>query len=313
MAPLVLVADTPHHILPSRGCRRNDGGVTFATHVHDSDMPQLFQAADRASIKAQRSYIKGTLLRLLALAVAAVLGVFSWRVGAGRIDVWGIAGVIAFIVAILVELNTWRMRPDKGWYDGRAVAESAKTLAWKFAVGALPFPKTLEANAARHALLERLESVRSEFSGLQLEVSTSPAISDWMIRQRESTLSDRRASYLRARIDNQKTWYAGKATYNKRRAQKARVVLIGMELLGVSASLLCALNQGVLVISPAIATIIVGILAWIEAKQYDFNARAYSAAVNDLAYAEEKLKLATSEESWAKEVDDAEEAISGSS
>lgn len=36
-----------------------------------------------------------------------------------------------FIAALLVELWLWPVRPDKAWYDGRAVAESAKTLAWK--------------------------------------------------------------------------------------------------------------------------------------------------------------------------------------
>jgi hypothetical protein len=88
------------------------------------------------------------------------------------------------------------------------------------------------------------------------------------------------------------------------------MILVVCEFIGVALSMTAALLENFIVLSPAIATILVAMVAWTETKQYDFNARAYSAAVNDLANAEEKLKLATGEAEWAKEVDDAEEAIS---
>lgn len=273
-------------------------------------MPRLFQAADAASLKAQRSYLSATRIRLVVLTVAALLGIFSWRVGVGRIDVWGVVGVIAFMIASSAELATWRTRPDKGWYDGRAVAESSKTLTWKFAVGALPFPISLGMNDARRALVERFDAIAQQFPDVELEVSTAPVISPWMIEQRQSSLIDRRATYLKARINDQKVWYSSKASLNKARAKKARIILLTLEVLGAVLSLMVAINESVTVAAPAVAAIVVAILAWTETKQYDFNARAYSAALNDLANAEEKLIAANTEDQWAKEVDDAEEAIS---
>jgi hypothetical protein len=82
------------------------------------------------------------------------------------------------------------------------------------------------------------------------------------------------------------------------------------KLTGAITSLIAALSESMATLSPALAAVIVAMVAWTEAKQYDFNARAYSAAVSALVNAEEKLKLVNNESSWAKEVDDAEEAIS---
>lgn len=273
-------------------------------------MPQLFQAANQASLEAQKSYINGTRTRLLVLGAAALLGVLTWRVGEGRIDVIGLLGVIAFIVATVIELSAWKSRPDKSWYDGRAVAESAKTLAWKFAVGALPFPCEMSTADASRALLDRFDAIKAEFPGLALEPITAPAISDWMLRQRQSCLADRRESYLSARIHDQKKWYRDKALWNKRRSGQWRAALVILEICGALASLLAALNESVLAVSPAVAAVVVAIVAWTETKQHDSNSRAYSAAVNDLVNAEAKLRLAETELLWANEVDDAEEAIS---
>lgn len=279
-------------------------------HVLDTDMPQLFQAADEASLQGQRSYINSTRTRLLVIGAAAVIGIGSWRIGSGQIDVFGVVGVIAFTIAAVVELSTWKSRPDKSWYDGRAVAESAKTLAWKFAVGALPFPMEMDTTEARRTLTEAFSAIKGGFPDLELSPSTAPAISDWMLNQRNSALEDRRATYLAARINDQKQWYASKANLNKLRSKQWRWTLVTLEVIGVVASLVAALSPSVTAMAPALAAVIVAIVAWTETRQHDFHARAYSAALNDLVNAEEKLRLANDETSWAREVDDAEEAIS---
>ena len=284
--------------------------MSVVDRVPDADMPYLFQAADKTSLQAQRSYIGGTRTRLLVLGAAAVIGIFSWRVGKGHVDVFGVLGVVAFVIATVVEVNSWKSRPDKGWYDGRAVAESAKTLAWKFAVCALPFPHEMDLTDARRALVDRFKSVQNAFPGLELEPMSAHAISDWMLEQRMSNLGDRRQSYLSARIADQKDWYTTKAALSKKRAKQWRAVLVLFEITGAITSLVAALAESMAALSPALAAVIVAVVAWTETKQYDFNARAYSAAISDLVNAEEKLKLAVDESSWAKEVDDAEEAIS---
>lgn len=273
-------------------------------------MPQLFQAADAASLEGQRSYVGGIRRRLLYLVIAAVSGVVTWRVGSGHLDVLGLVGMVAFVGAIIEESSLWRRRPDKAWYDGRAVAESAKTLAWKYSVGGLPFPIGIAANEAERGLIDKLDELKAQFSALELSPVAAPQISDWMSGQRSNSLNERRKTYLEERLLDQQRWYAMKARYNKQRSNHWRFALFVLEFSGAVASLITAVVKTELMLGPALAMIAGAAIAWIETKQHDSLARAYSAACTDLANAEAKLKMADSEELWCREVDDAEEAIS---
>jgi hypothetical protein len=46
-----------------------------------------------------------------------------------------IVGAVAFAAIACLELYLLVRRPEAEWYDGRAVAESAKTPAWRYAIG----------------------------------------------------------------------------------------------------------------------------------------------------------------------------------
>lgn len=287
-----------------------DASVDQTARVTDADMPQLFLAADSASLDGQRQYVRGTRARLSFVSIAAIAGVFSWRVGDGDVDVLALAGVVLFVGALLVEGTLWRARPDKTWYDARAVAESAKTLAWKFAIGADPFPSKLPKKEAVKELLDRLDRVRNEYQHLQLTPVNAQMVTAWMSGQREAPWSERQQIYLDQRLRNQREWYARKAKYNRRRSNQWRVVLVSLEFAGFGLALVEALSPNVPTLTPALAALVGAIVAWVETKQHDFNARAYSAAVSDLARAEAMLLAVNDESEWALEVNDAEDAIS---
>lgn len=289
----------------------HDVWVSSQRRVTDADMPQLFQAADQASLDAQDAYVNGTRLRLGFIVAAAAVGITSWRVGASNIDVLAIVGTLLFVAALLAETVLWKNRPDRVWYDARAVAESAKTLAWRFAVRGEPFndSESSEEDTMR-VLVERFQGIRDQFSTLELAPSNAPYISEWMRAQRKAPWPERRQVYLDERLKNQKDWYARKSKYNKQRSGQWRAALVGFEFLGVVASLVAAFSESVPLFAPALASLVVAVVAWLETKQHDFNARAYSAAVGDLAKAEVKLDIAENEETWAQEVENAEEAIS---
>lgn len=273
-------------------------------------MPRLFQAADATSTKAQGRYINGTRARLLFIVLAAAMGISGWRVGGGDVDVLGLIGVLLFVLALLTEVVLWQGRPDKAWYDGRAVAESAKTLGWKFAVCADPFPRALDEAAAQRALIERMDTLRNHYPDLELAPSTEPMISDWMIAQRTTTLQQRRQTYLENRLRDQLRWYSDKQRYNRRRATQWRWALVGLEALGAALSIVGAVTRFGVLLTPTIAALAGAVIAWSATKQHDQLARAYAAAVDDLTSAETKLNLSMSEEAWAGEVNDAEDAIS---
>ncbi|WP_433167167.1 DUF4231 domain-containing protein [Kribbella sp. CA-247076] len=278
--------------------------------IPDSNMPQLFRAADTASLAGQKEYLRLTRARLLLVVGAALCGVISWRVGAGDIDVLGLIALLLFIAALLLELLLWTRHPERDWYDGRAVAESVKTLAWKFAAGGEPFPLSMSTAEAEGALLNLLKELRNDYPQLNFRPISGSNLSPWMRNVRSSDLDDRRRMYMADRVRDQQNWYQKKHDENRRWATRWRVSLITLEFLGAAAALLEALTQLGVLLTPALAAAVGAIVAWLQTKQHDQVARAYGTTVVDLANALDKLEMATSEADWAREMNDTEDAIS---
>ncbi len=278
--------------------------------VRDADMPQLFRAADVASLEAQKQYIRGTRARLVLVSAAAACGITSWRVGTGEVDVLALIAVVLFVLALLVEGTLWKGRPDKTWYDARAVAESVKTLAWKFAVCAEPFPSGMNDADAVAVLIDRIDVVSNQYPHLHLAPVDAQMVTPWMSAQRAAPWNERRQVYLDARLRDQKSWYSTKAHYNKSRSNQWRTALVSLEFAGFLFALTEALQPGMPTLSAAVAAVVGAVAAWVVTKQHDFNSRAYAAAVADLAKAEAKLVHVSAENDWALEVNDAEDAIS---
>ena len=100
-----------------------------------ADFPALYRSADRESERAQRSYLRSLRVRLGALLVAAFGGALTLTTAAG-FQVGGGLAFLAFACALGAELFLARTNPLTTWYEGRAAAESAKTLAWRYMVRA---------------------------------------------------------------------------------------------------------------------------------------------------------------------------------
>src|SRR5688572_30689755 len=102
------------------------------------EFPEAYVSTDAASLEGQRHFIRSTRIQLLLLVVASSAGVFSWSV-MGSWDAAALLAGLAFTAAAVLRIRLIRERPHRVWYDGRAAAESIKTLAWKYAVAGDPF------------------------------------------------------------------------------------------------------------------------------------------------------------------------------
>ena len=101
-----------------------------------ADFPALYRSADRESERAQRSYLRSLRVRLGALLVAAFGGALTLTTAAG----FQVGGGLAFLAfARWAPSSSSPGQPLTTWYEGRAAAESAKTLAWRYMVRAEPF------------------------------------------------------------------------------------------------------------------------------------------------------------------------------
>lgn len=271
------------------------------------ELPGVHEAADRASVKGQKTYLVLSAVRLISLPVAAISGAIAVVEPQGKWLGWVV--LLAFFAAGVSELALITVQPERAWYAGRAIAESTKTLAWRYAVGGQPFPNTLDDDQAESLLRKRISQVLDNGKD-RLDLSSKPiVVTPSMKRLRTGNFESRRDAYLELRTRDQRKWYSNKARSNAVSATVGRYALLVGEFGAVVAAAL-ALNAGRIVdIAGIIAALIASGAAWVAIKQYSQLTSAYRVAAIELALQEDSLGSVV-EEKWPQAVADAEEAIS---
>lgn len=276
-----------------------------------TDLPAIYRAASDESGRGQRAFQISTVVGLFLLIVAAIAGLGTVRIHS--IDWAGVVAAAAFFTAII--LRTYRLitHPDKVWYDGRAVAESGKTLGWRYAVGGEPFGiNTLTPSEADKRLAERFKDILTDIRHLPLDPASRDAeqISSAMRALRARPLEDRKAAYAEGRIVAQQDWYARKARENKRLARRWNAILLAIEIIGGIAAILKAIGVLPLDLLGLFGTVAAAGTSWLQAKQYTALAQTYAITSFELATIKARIADQTTEDDWAHFVDEAEEAIS---
>ncbi|MFI9006031.1 DUF4231 domain-containing protein [Actinosynnema sp. NPDC053489] len=274
----------------------------------DEDLPGLFHVADALSLRGQRDYLKALRIRLVLAVLAAVCGVFAVKVG--RIDLAAIGTGVALLVLLLVEEHFRASSPERKWYDGRALAESAKSMGWRYAVGGSPFPLDDDERAVELRFIAQLDALRRDGPSSGVVPPDRPTVSHAMRGLRAADLATRRLVYITDRITDQQTWYSRKADFNDRRARQAQGLLYVFAGSGIAAAFTRAFGVIDFDLAGVAAALIAGGAAWSGTKQYSTLGRAYAYAATELTIVKDRLRLVEDEVTWAAEVADAEEAIS---
>lgn len=274
--------------------------------------PAAFEAADHFSLGGQRKTLRGTSARLILTVVATLclsIGpLWPTEIGEHReIEVVGIVAAALFLMAFVYEVWLLRLKPEREWYDGRAVAESIKTLSWRYAVGGNPYPvgEHVDESFELH-----IKGLGTDVKALQGAVATGGSPTAWMRRLRSADLETRRNSYIEGRVRDQAQWYARKARHNLRRARMWSLTLLVAEALGVVLALLKALSFIEIDLASLAAAVIASGAAWLAVKQHESVGAAYTMASLELASVHVRLLSVDDERQWAEEVASAEEAVS---
>lgn len=275
-------------------------------------LPEAFTVADRMSLQGQRNTVRATAARLLlsifaALALALAPLWPSELFHRDEVETLALAAAVLFLAALLVEIRLIRRRPEREWYDGRAVAESAKTLAWRYAVGGLPYPVDQDAGPA---LKRDMHNLTTDVAPLREAVAGATVSTEWMEELRSRDFATRRNAYLRYRIEEQQAWYSRKAAYNAQRAKWWSFGLLAAETAGVILAALKSLAFVSIDLASLASALIASGGAWLAVKQYESVAAAYRLASRELNSVKHHLLSVNSEDMWAAEAADAEEAIS---
>lgn len=278
--------------------------------LRDEDLPALFHAADRAGSEGQRWHVEAVRASLFLSLLAAALGVPNLE----DVGDWpSIAAAVAFGSGALVTLYLYWGRPERRWYDGRAAAESLKTLAWQWAVGGGTFPKGPD-EAAEHsnedAFARRLREVLAGLRNVEIGAERGEQITATMRAVRAADLATRRGVYQNDRIEDQRRWYDGKARWNRRRGRQWLAVTVSIQVAGGTLGILRAADVLNVDLLGLVAAAAAAAAAWLQVKDHGTLAEAYTVAAQELALIGDQISRVTDENAWRAFVDHAEQAIS---
>jgi hypothetical protein len=274
-------------------------------------MPPLFWAADAASLEGQARTIRLARLQLVLLTVASLFGSLphsNWTAG---------TAAVLLVLAMYYALRSHREDPQAAWYEGRAVAESVKTLVWKYSIRADPFIPAGGGESEPDALFHvQLGSVLHTFrdSGV-LPQGAQPEITGSMRRLRNTALAVRHDVYVRERVIAQHDWYTAKAAHCERLgriAGRLAWILPSLGVVGAVVTLTGGLSPNLI---GAAAAATASLTAWAQLRQYRPLATAYRIAADELELirvqlANADLSARGAEEIWSRLTRDAEDAVS---
>lgn len=283
--------------------------------IEDSDFPSLFLAADSASLRAQKKYLLCMRTDLLLISGAGLAGAISFSEYQGKL-VLAIITAVLMLASLFLTLYIRGRKFEQTWFDGRAVAESIKTSAWRFMVGSDPFAQTLVEKEAIKLFTGSVKKViddRDKFAAyLATRTNTSDAyITEKMLEVRRLSLRERKELYLTARLENQHAWYSSKSEANSNSSTRwFNAILVLQAIAVLSAFVFLKFPDFPIVLPSVFATIVAAFVAWLQLKRHQELANSYGLAAQELLFIAQQIKTGETEVEFSGFVGDAENAIS---
>lgn len=278
------------------------------------ELPGLFRAADRSSLDAQKSFIRLVRADLCLIVVGAVIT--SWAVSFTELrTIFALFGAVSLIAGLALTVFVLQTKPDKQWYGARAVAESVKTIAWRYMMGAEPYQKSLPEPQADARFSRELQEILRERSGITGALgghdSAANQITETMRQVRSADLDHRKSVYLSDRIQDQRAWYGNKAQANARSSTWWLIAVGASQLAGATAAIALVRWPGLDFNAASVfAALAAAFMAWLQVKQHQELAHAYGLAAHELGIVEIRARHVTTEEEFSSFVSDTENAIS---
>lgn len=282
--------------------------------IADSDLPAVFKSADHASVLAQRKYLRLVKADLALLVIGTIATSWAIERSSDR-AVLAIAGALALALGWLLTLAIKVLELDKVWFGARAIAESTKTLAWRYMTGANPYGSSLPNRDVDDLFCREvagvLEDRRSLGAALAGPNAAADQITERMREVRSQDTATRKSVYLRDRIKDQQLWYAKKGEASKGSATNWLVaVLISQALAVVAAILLVAWPMLQFNFASVLSSLAGVLLAWLQVRRHQELAHAYGLASHDLGLVLAQERYVLTDDELSKFVMDSENAIS---
>ncbi|WP_237479232.1 DUF4231 domain-containing protein [Lichenibacterium dinghuense] len=274
------------------------------------EFPALYDTASDLSAESQSYYLNLIRGEYVLLLVSAFLSMdFSDK------PIYFAFYAFIFVLSLGISIvRNWR-KPEQDWYKGRALAESIKTSCWRYCMRAEPFGDadklSIRRSEFRNHLLAILEANRHIGERLPPDTAANDQITVSMEETRALDLSSRKAFYEEHRIRNQRTWYARKASRNKRasRIWVFASVIAYLFAIGLTIGRIVYPEFKLWPIEPVIV-IASSIIGWTQVKKFNELASSYTLTAHEIGIIQGRVKEISTEPEFSTFINEAEQAFS---
>lgn len=277
--------------------------------ITSSELPGLYQSADQASLDAQKVYFRGLKWYLLLLISAAFV---SYARPSNIIGALLSASLFLITLGILIFIRV--KRPDDIWYNGRAVAESVKTMSWRWMMRAEPYEDCDNIELVSKQFINDLKAIlrqnKSLSHSLQSTVAVNDPISLVMRQVRVLSVAERLAIYVDQRIQNQANWYWTKSRFNKRRARQWFWASVFLHASAIAMLLYRIKEPAFTLPVEVVATAAGAVLTWLQARKHNELNSAYALAAHEIVLAKGESTAIHNEQQLSEYVVNSEAAFS---
>jgi len=249
--------------------------------VTADDMPALCRAYGAASESAQRDYLRRQKVLLWVFVGVAIASGLSQVAPAIVTKEYLHTTEIAFAYmgALLFGIGLWMSaRQDhqaepEDWYDARALAESTKSMAWKYMMGAAPYVGEHGDGIFTRDLLKLLNDAQKTVGpvgadGLQITAA--------MRALRAMPIHQRIAVYRTDRIDNQCRWYTARSEQHSKENRRWQTVVTSTLVVALGLSVLSIVTTPIGGIAGIATAIAPAAIAWNQTLRHRELAHSYA-------------------------------------
>ncbi|MFK8182376.1 MAG: DUF4231 domain-containing protein [Phormidesmis sp.] len=284
------------------------GNTSPNISITSKDLPGLYQSASQASREGQKSYFRSLRLYLLLLIAAACFSLLPESV------VGAIISAVLFLVTLLILIAMKLRSPDAIWYNGRALAESVKTRAWRWMMRAKPYTNPV-LNTVENKFIDDLEEILKANRDLSKSLSAKSGIQQSISQKMRDVrgiddIKKRLNVYERERIDDQAKWYSNKSEATRISANHWFTASVVLHLLAIVLLIARIPNPELKLPIEAIATAAGAALTWLEAKKYRELTSSYSLAAHEISLIKARARSVQTENDLADFVLSSENAFS---
>ena len=248
------------------------------------------------------------------MVLAAALTIYNFQIIQPKLWIYLLSALFLFLsmgITILLKLKKY----EDIWYQARALAESCKTLTWRYVTCSELFESSISIVSSKEIFVERIRKIVSEFndltSKLDSKILNRPIVTERMKEIRQLSTIERKEIYIEKRINDQKNWYSTKAVFNQKKYNLWFWIIVSSQFFSIVAVIyLIKFPSSDWNLVGLFTTISASAISWLQLKKHQELKEAYTMATQELNFIVELSEKVKKDEELSKFVLDSENAIS---